>query len=156
MESDLFFSVTNGGSGSSYCGPETNLKTLNTSLSSKAPTSLCHSQVRLLSLVRERGVKLNQSGSVLFLPSVVVTASEKNPFFCHLHFQEPRLSVTLNSRPIFAFCHSPCQRLSLNKRQSGSSEPSQVPSLGTLSKSPVLARILLSQFSQNLPPLISD
>ena len=50
---------------------------LNTSLSSKAPTSLCHSQVRLLSLVQKTGVKLNQSGSVFFLPSVVVTESEK-------------------------------------------------------------------------------
>ena len=115
MESDLFFSVTNGGSGSSYCGPETNLKTLNTSLSSKAPTSLCHSQVRLLSLVRERGVKLNQSGSVFFLPSVVVTESEK-PLLLSFTFSRTSAHVTLNSRPIFAFCHSPCQRLSLNKR----------------------------------------
>ena len=77
MESDLLFSVINGGSGSSYHGPEIYLKMLNTSLSSKALTSLFHSQVRLLSFVQKRGVKLNRSGSVFFLPSAVVTESEK-------------------------------------------------------------------------------
>ena len=114
MESDFFLLCYNGGSVSPYPESDIYLKLLNTPLSSpllsKAPTSLCHFQLRLFSLVQKTEAKLNQSGSVFFPPSVVVTESEKSLLLL-LTFSRTSAQSDSHSIPdlfhfcVFAFCH---------------------------------------------------